>query len=120
MSRVRSLPQSFKYACDGLKTAAKNEPNFQIHLTFAAAALILAIILDFNISEWLMLLFTIAFVLILELINTAIESIVNLVSPEIKSHAKIAKDVSAAAVLIAAFTAIIVGFVLFYPKIIAL
>jgi len=48
------------------------------------------------------------------------EAIVDLVSPEIKDHAKIAKDVSAAAVLIAAFISIIVGFVLFYPKLIAL
>lgn len=120
MSLKRSLPQSFKYAFNGLKTAAKNEPNFRIHLTFSAATLILAIMLKLTIAEWLLLLFTIAFVLILELLNTAMEAIVDLVSPEIKDHAKIAKDVSAAAVLIAALLSAIVGFVLFYPKLIAL
>jgi diacylglycerol kinase len=120
MSKYRPLPKSFKYAWNGLKTATKNEPNFRIHLTFASTALIMAILLRFKIQEWLLLLFTISFVLILELFNTAMESIVNLVSPEIRDQAKIAKDVSAAAVLIGAMMAIIVGFVLFYPKLIAI
>jgi len=120
MSRLRSLPQSFGYAFDGLRVAVKNEPNFRIHLTFGVSAVLLASVLKFSVFEWLLLLFTVSFVLILELFNTALEAIVNLVSPELKPHAKIAKDVSAAAVLLAAIMSIAVGFVLFLPKLMAL
>ncbi len=120
MSRLKTIPQSFGYAYWGLKTAFKNEPNFRIHLTAGTVALILAWLWGFSKFEWLFLLFTICFVLILELFNTALEAIVNLVSPQIKPHAKIAKDVSAAAVLLAALMAAIVGLVLFLPRILAL
>ena len=65
-------------------------------------------------------LLTIALVIILELVNTSLETIVNLVEPDIKEQAKIAKDVSAAAVLISAGVSIAVGLLLFAPKIIAL
>jgi undecaprenol kinase len=120
MSRIRSLPQSFRFAFGGIKEAVKNEPNFRIHITFAVAALFAAFVLGCTTYEWLLLLFTIAFVLILELFNTSMESIVNLVSPEIRPQAKIAKDVSAAAVLLGAFISVVVGIVLFLPKILAL
>jgi len=120
MSRIRTLPQSFGYAFEGLKTATKKEPNFRIHLTLGITAVTLAWIVGFSVFEWLLLLFTICFVLILELFNTALEAIVNLVSPDVKPHAKIAKDVSAAAVLLAACMSVAVGFVLFLPKILVI
>ena len=116
MSKIRPLPKSFDFAFDGLKTALKNEPNFRIHIVIGVGALILGAYLKLNQTEWLLLLFTISFVLILELINTSLEAIVNLVSPKIRPYAKVAKDVSASAVLLAAIVAIIVGIVLFLPK----
>lgn len=120
MSKIRSLPKSFGYAWQGILTALRREPNFSIHVAIGTTATILAAALKFSPGEWLLLVFTISFVLILELFNTAIEAIVNLVSPEIKPQAKIAKDVSAAAVLIAAFVSILTGFALFLPKILFL
>lgn len=120
MSRKYSVFGSFKFAFDGLREVAFNEPNFRIHLSFASAALLTGLLLNLSVFEWLLLLFTICFVLILELFNTAIEKIVDLVSPEIRPKAKIAKDVSAAAVLISASLSILVGVVLFLPKIIYL
>lgn len=117
IDRLRSLPQSFKYAGNGIKIALKNEPNFRIHTTFAVTALFLAIVLDFSKYDWLLLLFTISFVLIMELFNTVLESIVNMVSPEVQPYAKIAKDVAAAAVLLSAGVAVAVGAVLFLPKV---
>ncbi len=86
----------------------------------AILAFILAAMLKFNITEWILLLITVFFVLIFELLNTALESIVNLVSPEVKSEAKVAKDVSAAAVLFASLLSVIIGIFLFGPKLIAL
>jgi undecaprenol kinase len=117
MSRKDKLAKSFGHAFDGIKAAAKNEPNFQIHLIIATIVCIAGLAVGMSVVEWLILVFTIGFVLILELINTAVEAIVNLVSPDIHHQAKIAKDVSAAAVLIAAILAICVGTFLFIPKI---
>jgi diacylglycerol kinase len=113
MSKKRSLPKSFGFAFEGLKLAFKQEPNFRIHII--AAFLITAAGIFFNISilEWVILTFTISFVIIAELINTAVESLVDIVSPEIKNEAKIAKDVLAAAVFVTALLAIVVGLLLF-------
>lgn len=117
MSKTHPTLMSFDYAFSGLRTALKKEPNIRIHLIIALLAIILAFFLNFNSVEWIILAFTIAFVLILELINTTLESLINMVSPEIKEEARIAKDVSAAAVLISAILSVIVGAFLFLPKI---
>lgn len=120
MGLRHSTIKSFSYAANGVKTAIKNEPNMRIHLFFAATTVTAAALLGFNIYEWILLTMTIFFVIMLELINTVLEALVNLVSPEIQPEAKVAKDVSAAAVLFAAFISVIVGILLFGPKLMAL
>ena len=80
------------------------------------AAVILGVILKISPSEWFDIILIIAFVLILELINTALESIVDIASPEIQEKAKIAKDVSAGAVLVASLAAASIGAIIFLPK----
>lgn len=117
MSIRHPLPESFGYAFEGLKTAIKNEPNFRFHIVAAVVVMVFGLFLKFSAWELAVLTLTIGFVLILELINTTLEALVNLVSPEIQKQAKIAKDVSAAAVLVAAILAAIVGLFLFLPKI---
>lgn len=120
MSLKHPVLKSFPYAISGLKTALKNEPNFRVHISFAFVAIVMAIILKLSSIETAILILTIAFVIILELINTMLEALVDLVSPEIKEHAKIAKDVSAAAVLVSAIVSLIVGSLLFLPKVLIL
>lgn len=120
MGLRHSTPKSFGYAFEGIKIAFRNEPNMKIHVFMAFLALFLAIFLGLSKIEWLFLLFTIVNVLTLELLNTVLEAVVNLVSPQIKPHAKIAKDVSAAMVLLSAILSVVVGLVLFLPKILAL
>jgi len=115
-----SKVKSFSFAFAGVKEAFKKEPNLRIHFSIAILALIFAFFLKFTVIEWVILFITIFFVLTLELINTSLESVVNLVSPEIKDEAKIAKDVSAAAVLFASIMSIVVGIALFVPKIMRL
>lgn len=117
MGKWHSIQKSFGYAFQGVRTAVKREPNIRIHIIFALLALLLAAFLDFSYIEWIILFLTIFFVIMLELINTAMEALVNLVSPEIKDEAKVAKDVAASAVLFAAIISIVVGIVLFVPKI---
>ncbi len=112
--------RSFVYAFEGLKTALKQEPNFRVHIIMATLALILGVVLKLSTIEWLILSFTIFYVITLELLNTVMEAFVNLVSPEYQHFAKVAKDVSASCVLLAAFLSVIVGLVLFLPKIILL
>ena len=120
MSRLGSTKESFGYAIEGIKLAIKNEPNLQIHFAIGIAALVIGVLVKLSVVEWVLLLFTIALVLALELINTSIESVVNLVSPDIRKDAKIAKDVAAAAVLMASIIAVIIGCLLFLPKILLL
>ena len=110
---------SFKYAFEGIKTAFKREPNFRIHVLLAILVLILAGVLKFNIIEWLILAFTITFVITLELLNTVLEAVVNLTSPDISPEAKVAKDVSAGMVLVVSILAVVAGLVLFVPKILS-
>jgi diacylglycerol kinase len=118
MGKKHSLKRSFIYAFAGLSTALRNEPNLRIHFIMAMLALLLAFFLGLTSVEWLILTLSIFLVIILELLNSVLEQIVNLASPEIKKEAKIAKDVSAAIVLIAAVFSIIVGAILFIPKIV--
>ncbi len=117
MSRKNPISKSFKFAFDGIKTAIKNEPNFRVHLVLGIIAALAAYLLNFSSLEWIILVLTIFLVVILELINTVFEALVDLVSPEVAPQARVAKDVSAAAVLAAALFAIIVGLALFLPKI---
>lgn len=79
--------------------------------------MILGTVFKITTSEWLHLTLIISFVLILELVNTAIEETINIISPEIQERAKIAKDVSAGAVLVSSIAAAIIGAFLFIPKI---
>ncbi|OGM21114.1 hypothetical protein A2955_02120 [Candidatus Woesebacteria bacterium RIFCSPLOWO2_01_FULL_37_19] len=120
MGLMHPTSRSFSYAFQGIKTAFINEPNLRIHTVFAIIALFLGIYLDISTIEWLFLLFTITWVISLELLNTVLEAIVNLVSPEVSPYAKIAKDVSAACVLISAFLSMVVGLIIFAPRIIGL
>lgn len=109
--------KSFKYALTGIKEAFKSEKNMKVHFALAFLAIILAIILNLSPAEWAILILTIGLVFVLELVNTSLEKIVDLVSPEIKEEARIAKDIAAAGVLVSAVVAILVGSFLFLPKI---
>jgi diacylglycerol kinase len=120
MSREYSVSKSFKFAFAGIGAAIKKEPNLRIHLVLAAIALIAAAFLGFSSSEWLILILTIFLVLILEFLNTVFEAIVDLITSEQKPQAKIAKDVASASVLLGATLSLIVGAILFLPKILKL
>lgn len=113
------LIKSFEYALSGLRGILVQERNFKIQLLFGALAVILGFTLKLSMSEWLDLVIVITLVLIFELINTAIEEMVDLVSPEIREKARIAKDVAAATVLVASIGSVIIGALLFLPKILA-
>jgi diacylglycerol kinase (ATP) len=117
MSKKHSLLKSFRYAFQGLGTAFKQEPNFRTQTIIALIILILAITLRFSLIEMVLLILVTGLVLILELVNTSLEALVDLITEEIKPEAKTAKDVCAGAVLLAAVLAVAIGSFLFLPKI---
>ena len=110
------LIKSFVFAFKGLIYAFNTQLNFKIHCFFSAIVLFLGWHSRLNSSEWLWIIFAIALVIILELVNTAIEVLVDLVSPELHPKAGIIKDLAAAAVLIASLLAIVIGLIIFVPK----
>jgi diacylglycerol kinase len=110
--------KSFKYAINGIRDAFKSEPNLRFHFIAAIAVISLAIYMKFSFIEVSILALTIGLVVTLELINTVIEKIVDLVHPQISDNARAIKDISAASVFISAMTAIVVAAYLFLPKII--
>ena len=109
---------SFKYALNGIYYVFKTSRNFKIQLVFALSSLILGSLLQISKSSYFILVATIMSVLILETLNTSIETIVDLViKKEFSNLAKIAKDTSAGAVLLASINSVIIAVYIFIPKI---
>ena len=109
---------SFKYALYGIFYVFKTSRNFKIQLVFALISLILGSLLQISKSSYLILVATIMSVLILETLNTSIETIVDLlIKKEFSNLAKIAKDTSAGAVLLASLNSVIIAVYIFIPKI---
>jgi len=108
--RTPAVFQSFNYAFEGVIHALRTQRNMRIHFAVAAAVLVLAFIYDVTRLELIALMIAIAFVLIAEMVNTAIEATIDLSTPSFDPLAKIAKDLAAGAVLIASVNAIAVGY----------
>jgi len=119
MKSRHSLVKSFQFALEGVWVAFGKGRNFRIQVGAGVLALALGFILKLTPYEFVDLVLIISLVLILELLNTAIESMVDMVSPEIRVEAKIAKDVSAAAVFIASIGSIIIAAFIFLPKLLS-
>ena len=111
---------SFKYAIEGIKSSLKTERNLKIHFVFMILVIICGIIFKISLLEWLICISLFALVISAELFNTAIEITVDLAMPKINPKAKLAKDISAGAVLVTAFLSAIIGLIIFIPKLIAL
>lgn len=108
--------KNFKYAIEGIICACRSELHMKIHIIMAISTIILGIYLHLRIVEWCIVLLCIGLVISLEMLNTAIEAVVDLISPEYHPLAKVAKDVAAGAVLISAITAVLCGMIIFIPK----
>ena len=114
---ARKLAKSFGFAFSGYLYALKTQRNFRIQTVFGLATAALAFLLNFSRFEWIILLLVICLVLTAELVNTTLESVVDLTSNgEISKKAKLAKDVSATVVLLTTVFATFVGLLLFIPK----
>ena len=114
---MKKLIYSFKYAFEGILTGLKKEQNMKIHIIIMILVIIFGIMLKINTTEWIICILLFGLVISMELMNTAIENTVNLITKEKNQQAKIAKDVAAGAVLASAIVSAIIGLMIFVPKI---
>ncbi|MDD6879145.1 MAG: diacylglycerol kinase family protein [bacterium] len=114
----QDIVSSFKHAYEGIKYATVKERNMHIHILFALLVIIFAAIFNISYIEWIICLVLIGLVISLELINTAIEQVVDLITTDENNYAKMAKDLSAGAVLVSAIISAIIGLNIFLPRII--
>lgn len=116
--RIKSRLKSFKYAFNGFSTAFKGNPNFIIQFCIAIIVIAFSITLNISKIEWLIISLLITLVLALEMVNTALENISDAIIKEENQNIKKAKDLAAAAVLLASIFSAIAGLIIFIPKII--
>jgi len=115
---MKKFFKGFYFACKGISYSFSTQLNFRIHCLIALFVINAGFYFALNTIEWLWIIAATAMVFIVELFNTAIETLVDLVSPDFNPKAGLIKDISAAAVLIASFMALIIGILIFLPKII--
>lgn len=117
---MKKFIRGFSYAIKGIWHAIATQLNFRVHLLAALVALFAGYALHISSGEWLWIALCIGMVLAAELINTAIELLTDLVSPGYDKKAGMVKDMAAAGVLITALTALVIGLIIFLPKLVTL
>jgi len=117
---IKKRLNSFGYAFKGLGAAFWYEPNMKLHMVGAAEAIFLGWFFEINNAQWCWIVLAIGMVWMAEIFNTAVEKLTDLVSPEYNKLAGRVKDLAAGAVLMAAMTALVIGFLVFWPHIEAL
>ena len=118
MIRITRLLKSFMYAFRGLIRAFREEQNLRIQALVGIIALMMAWYLGVTKAEWCILILTIGIVMLAEIINTAIELVTDVLKPRIDNYVKVIKDVMAAAVMISAVMAVVIGLIIFIPYLI--
>jgi len=112
--------KSIRYAFAGLRSCFDSEPNLRIHFGATIVVLILSIVCNISANEWIAVCFCIAFVISMEMLNTAIEKLCDVVHKELHPGIKKVKDIAAGAVLVSALFSVTTGAIIFLPKIINL
>ena len=108
--------KSFGFAWNGIKSVFKSEPNMKIHGVVAILVIICGFVFSISLTEWMFCLLSFGLVIGAEMINTAIENLVDLVSPDHHVLAGKVKDIAAGSVLICAIISAIIGLLIFVPK----
>ena len=119
MIRLKRLFKSFGYALHGLKKILKEEQNLQIQISVAILVLILAAVYDVSRYEWIVLVLVIGLVMLMEIANSAVERITDILKPRLNHYVREIKDITAAAVLVATLIAIVTGIMVFWPYLFA-
>ena len=112
----KNFLDALKNSMNGIKYAFKSGRNLKIQLVFALIAIVASIVFNLSFLEWTVVLILIFLVLFAEMMNTVIETVVNMITTEYNENAKIAKDVAAGAVTLCAICSVILGLIIFIPK----
>ncbi len=115
--RSPSLLHSLRFAAEGIVYTVRTQRNARIHLTILVVVIAVGLFFHLSLVEWALVALVSGLVLSLETLNSGIEALIDLVHPDHHPQAKVAKDASAGAVLLAAITAVVVGVLVFGPKI---
>ena len=116
----KNFKEALKNSLNGIKYTFINGKNFKIQLVIAIIAIIAGIIFKISFFEWSIITILVFLVLFAEMINTVVETVVNMITNEYNENAKIAKDISAGAVTLCALCSVIVGLIIFIPKLLEL
>lgn len=116
----RSFRSSFRYAFEGVRTVFQEERNMRSHTLSTLAIITLSLLLELSVSEWLWILLVCFLMIVMEIWNTVVENIIDLVSPQYHPLAKKVKDMAAAAVLSTSFFSVVVGLIILLPKVVNL
>ena len=119
MSKINRI-QSFQYAFAGIWYTLRTQRNAQIHFSIALLIFILGLTLGLTSTEWAIIILTMGFVLVAEMMNTVAEAAMDYMTAEFHPQVKIVKDVAAGAVLLSAITALVVGLLILGPPLLAL
>lgn len=117
---IKRFFKSFSYAIKGIISALKTEQNLLIDFIVAIVTILLGIYLKLSTIEFCIVLLAMSLVISMELVNTSIEYAIDMAMPEIHPLAKISKDVASGAVLFSAIISLVIGIIIYLPKIIAL
>jgi undecaprenol kinase len=115
MERIEQFKKSLQYAFRGLGYVIRHEKNFQNELVVAVLVVIAMVYFDLARWETILLFLVIMVTLIMELLNTVMERVVDMLKPSVHPYAKLIKDLMAAAVLVTSILAMVVGIIIFYP-----
>lgn len=118
--RRQSVRKSFASAYTGMSYCVRTQRNLRIHLSIAVLVLVVSSILRVSLPELALLIFCISMVIVAEILNTALECVVDLVTSDYHPLAKLSKDISAGAVLVASIGAAVVGGLIFIPRLLQL
>lgn len=119
MIKIKRLLKSFIYAVKGLRKVFREEQNLRLQTAFGMIAVFFAWFFRVSPLEWIAVVFAVGLVIIMEILNSAVERVSDVLKPRINSYVKEIKDIMAAAVMFASFIAVIVGLIVFWPHIIA-
>ena len=115
MINTKRLIKSFKYAFKGLFKTFKEEQNLRIQSIAACFVVFLAIYFNITRTEWMFLVFVIGLVILMEIANSAIERVTDILKPRIHDYVKEIKDIAAAGVMVASLIALVIGIIIFWP-----
>lgn len=115
MIRVGRLIKSFTYAFRGLVKIFREEQNLQIQSAVGLAVVVLGLIVKLNVIEWSIIILVIGSVILMEIANSALERVTDILKPRIHDYVKEIKDIMAAAVMVSSLASIVIGLLIFWP-----